>query len=239
MVHPFRLAVFLPALAIAACNAGPPAPPPASALACTLVLLKTGPRTDLGADERSTIFAGHFANMQRLAREGHLLLAGPYGKEKSDPTLRGIFVLSTGDRAVAERLAGTDPGAQAGVFALEFHDLVTAAPLRDFLAAELAAEDAAAAAGKKLAPGEGGRLYVLLQADAGAQALAALADHPAVLLAGRLDGTRAFAVLDALDPAAAKALLAPLAERIGPCTLDSWFASGRLASLRDPAALRR
>jgi ATP-dependent helicase/nuclease subunit B len=32
------------------------------------------------------------ANMQRLAREGRLVMAGPYGKDKSDAALRGVFV---------------------------------------------------------------------------------------------------------------------------------------------------
>ncbi len=220
----------------------PPSPPvPAGApLACTLVLLKTGPRTEpLSDEERSKVFAGHFANMERLARAGHLLIAGPYGEDKSDPTLRGIFVLGTGDRAEAQRLAGTDPTVQAGVFALEYHDLVTTAPLGDYLAAELAARDADAAAGKTRAPGEGGRLYVLLQAEAGERTLAALAGHTTVLLAARLDGTRAFALLDATDLATAKTLLAPAADRLGTITLDSWFGSARLTSLRDPASLRR
>jgi len=44
-----------------------------------LAILKTGPRdaevTD--KDERAALFAGHFANMTRLAEEGHLVLAGP------------------------------------------------------------------------------------------------------------------------------------------------------------------
>jgi uncharacterized protein YciI len=218
----------------------PPQAPQPATLACTLVLLKTGPRTEpLSDEERTTVFAGHFANMERLAREGHLLVAGPYGEERSDPMLRGIFVLDTGDRAEAERLAGTDPGFRAGVFALEYHGLVTTAPLREYLAAEMAAADADAAAGRKREPGEGGRSFVLLQGDGGEQALAALAGHPAVLFAARLDETRAFALLDAADPAAARTLLAPIADRLGTITLDSWFGSSRLTGLRDPASLRR
>src|SRR3972149_5787448 len=46
-----------------------------------------------------------------------------------------------------------------------------------------------------------------------------------------------FALLDATALATAKTLLAPVADRLGTITLDSWFGSARLTSLRDPASL--
>lgn len=197
----------------------------------TLVLLKTGPRTDLTAAAQKEVFAGHFANMQRLAREGHLLLAGPYGKRKSDPRLRGVFVFATGDLTEAERLVATDPGVKAGVFVPEIHAMRTAAPLEQMIAAELAAEDAMKAAGKTPQPGEFGRPYVVLVADEGAAALHALAGNGAVLLTSRIDGHGAWIVLDAADKPAAEALLAPVQTRLGPYQLDEWFATKRVAEL--------
>ena len=149
-------------------SAVPEAEPP---LHCTLVLLKTGPRTEpLTPAERSEVFGGHFANMQRLAREGHLLVAGPYGA--NDASLRGLFVLDTAQPELAKVLAETDPGFRAGVFAFEFHALETEAPLRAFLAAELEAQDEAERAGRVLQPGEGGRTYTLLTAEDGDAAAA-------------------------------------------------------------------
>jgi hypothetical protein len=44
-----------------------------------LCILKTGPKdADVKGDERKQIFAGHFANIGRLADEGKLAVAGPF-----------------------------------------------------------------------------------------------------------------------------------------------------------------
>jgi len=230
-VRPILIAVTLSAaFTIAGCHT---APARDHELGCTLVYLKTGPNRELAPDASQRVFAGHFANMLRLAHERQLLVAGPFAEPHRDPALRGIFVLDTPDRARAQQLAETDPGFQAGVFALEYHELATAAPLRAYLAAELAVRDQAERDGKQLEPGAGGRKYVLLTAEHGDLARTALEGHAGVLLFGRLDGTRAFAVLDAQDPDAARALLGVAAGRIGDFVLDPWFASGGLVHLRE------
>lgn len=221
--------VLLGLLPWSACATAPAVPQP---LECTLAILKTGPRTEpLSAEERTKIFGGHFANMERLARERQLLVAGPYGKQRSDPTLRGLFVLDTADPARAKELAETDPGFLAGVFRFEFHALSTTAALRAQIEAELAAQDAIAASGRQPEPGEGGRGYVWLTAVHGEAAASALAGHPAVLLFARLDRDGAFVLLDAKDLADATAKLAPLAPQLGEHRLDEWFGSGLLVEL--------
>src|SRR5690349_4676773 len=92
--------------------------------AYTLVLLKTGPQSGkLPPEENKRLFAGHFENMARLAQERKLVVAGPYGGERHDKALRGLFVLDTGERTVATTWAETDPPTQAGIFVLEYHDL--------------------------------------------------------------------------------------------------------------------
>jgi uncharacterized protein YciI len=200
----------------------------------TLVLLKTGPRTELTKEELQPVFAGHFSNMQRLAELRELLVAGPYGQTKHDPSLRGLFILDEPTLAGAEVLAGTDPGVKEGVFELELHELVTAAPLRAYLEHELSLEAAAKAEGRQRAPGEGGRTYVLLTAEDGAmaeRALGPLVVEGTVLLLARMDGTRLFALLDAVDVPAAEALLGVHRAGLGPHVLDQWFASGELARL--------
>lgn len=223
-----------------ACHAAPPAPsapdarpaPEGGRLECTLALLKTGPQPDPGSEERRReIFAGHFRNMARLAEERDLLLAGPYGRDRSDPALRGVFVFDTDDPAHARALAETDPGFQAGVFAIEYHTLVTEAPLRAFLAAVLARQQEIVASGRTPEPGEGGRGYALLTADDGDAAAAALAGHPAVLCFARLDGTKALVWIDAANAAAARELLQPLDARLGPFRVDDWFGTGLLVEL--------
>jgi len=48
-----------------------------------LCILKTGPKdAEIKGDARKEIFAGHFANIGRLADEGKLAVAGPF--EKND-----------------------------------------------------------------------------------------------------------------------------------------------------------
>jgi uncharacterized protein YciI len=221
------LAALCCSFALAACAAGPAS---ASLPEYTLVRLETGPRTEPLTDAESReVFGGHFANMLRLQREGDLLLAGPFGKQKTDPRWRGLFVLATTDHERARQLAETDPGFAAGVFRFAFASFATDAPLAAMAAAELAAHDAAVAAGRTPKPGEGCRNYVWLTADRFADAAAVFAGDPAALLVARLDGGRAMVLLDANDRAAAAALVGPLAERIGPFTLDEWFGTDRLA----------
>jgi uncharacterized protein YciI len=205
--------------------------PSPTAANCTLVFLKTGPRTGLSQEESQKIFGGHFANMGRLANEKKLLVAGPFGKDKTDPALRGLFVLDTADRASATQWASSDPGVESGVFVLEYHALRTTAPLRECLDAELEAQAAAAREGRKLEPGANCRNYVLVTADDRERARAALQSHPAVLLFADLDETQAFALIDANDVPAAREKLANVSSQIGEHRFDAWFATTRLAQL--------
>lgn len=84
-----------------------------------LAILMTGPEdaavTD--AETRAGLFRGHFANMQRLSDEGHLVLAGPLGGEDGR---RGLFLFDTPDIETARAWAGTDPAIEAGIFTLAF-----------------------------------------------------------------------------------------------------------------------
>jgi uncharacterized protein YciI len=207
----------------------------------TLVFLRSGPMSGkLSPDENRAAFAGHFTNMGRMAEARQLLVAGPFGPGRHDPDLRGIFVLASGERAEAEGWAATDPTTQAGVFVLEFHDLATDAPLRRALEADLAWRAAEEAAGRTPRPEEGARPYVLLTAEHGDLAQRELAPlrtpEGGVFLLARLDGTRAWAVLDAASAEEARQRFAPQLENLGAHVLDEWFASRQLAHLADPAA---
>jgi uncharacterized protein len=80
-----------------------------------LCILKTGPSdAEIKGDERKKIFAGHFANIQRLAGEGKLALAGPFGK--NDKTYRGLYIFNVTTVEEAETLVQLDPAVEAGVF---------------------------------------------------------------------------------------------------------------------------
>ena len=80
-----------------------------------LVTLVTGPNdaTLTDKDERDKVFAGHFANMGRLADEGKLVLAGPL---MESPPKRGMFVFNVTTFEEAQALVETDPAVAAGVF---------------------------------------------------------------------------------------------------------------------------
>ena len=199
-----------------------------------LVLLKTGMNTSPSKEESQKIFAGHFANMQRLASEKKLLLAGPFATPKRDPDLRGLFVIDEVAVNEAERLASSDPTIVSGIMRLECHPMRTEAPLRAYLDHELAIEAQAKKEGRERKPGEGGRAYVLLTAEDGERAareLGDLAKAGKVLLWAKLDAKRGFAILDAKDVPACEEMLGDRSSRLGPHVLDPWFASGELVKL--------
>jgi uncharacterized protein YciI len=83
-----------------------------------LCILKTGPRdAAVQGDERQEIFAGHFANIGRLADEGKLAVAGPFGK--NDKSYRGLYIFNVATIEEAEKLVMLDPAVKAGVFVPE------------------------------------------------------------------------------------------------------------------------
>jgi hypothetical protein len=57
-----------------------------------LVILKTGPNKLEAGPERENLFKGHFANINKMADAGKLVIAGPL--EENDKTYRGIFILN-------------------------------------------------------------------------------------------------------------------------------------------------
>ena len=59
----------------------------------------------------------HLANIQRLADEKKLVVAGPFG---DNGRLRGIFIFKVASIDEARSLAATDPAVQAGRLALEW-----------------------------------------------------------------------------------------------------------------------
>jgi len=80
-----------------------------------LCILKTGPKdAEIKGKERQEIFAGHFANIGKLADEGKLAVAGPFGK--NDKSYRGLYIFNVPTVAEAEQLVMLDPAVKAGVF---------------------------------------------------------------------------------------------------------------------------
>ena len=84
-----------------------------------LVILKTGPTRVPDGDARKAMFAGHFANMERLAKEGKLALAGPFSDDPAG--WRGLFLLAVADVEEAKRLTATYPVIVNGEMVAEYH----------------------------------------------------------------------------------------------------------------------
>jgi len=80
-----------------------------------LCILTTGPKdAEIKGDARKEIFAGHFANIERLANEGKLAVAGPFGENGKN--WRGLYIFNVPTIEEAEKLVVLDPAVKAGVF---------------------------------------------------------------------------------------------------------------------------
>lgn len=136
------LSCFLPIVAWGQSPAPAPAEAPASnfdaALAAqvgaddygmrnyVLVVLKTGPNRMPDGKERDAMFQGHFANINRLAGEGKLALAGPFDGVDG---WRGLFIFAVADIEEAKKLVATDPVVASGEMVPEFHKYYGSAAL--------------------------------------------------------------------------------------------------------------
>ena len=91
-----------------------------------LVILKTGPNKVADKAERAKMFEGHFANINKLAAEKKLAVAGPLdGKEGR----RGIFILATSSMDQAKGYVEADPVIVSGEMVAEYHQFYSSAAL--------------------------------------------------------------------------------------------------------------
>lgn len=80
-------------------------------------ILKTGSNTTATDQERNDYFKGHMENIQRLANEGKLAVAGPF--MKNDKNYRGIFVFNVTTVEEAKALVESDPAVKGKIFDYE------------------------------------------------------------------------------------------------------------------------
>lgn len=84
-----------------------------------LVLLKRPEnRPELPDEKVQEIQAAHIGHLTRMAQEGHLVAAGPFG-DQEDESLRGLALYRVGSVEEARRLAEQDPAVQAGRLEVE------------------------------------------------------------------------------------------------------------------------
>lgn len=125
----------LAALSASSAMAVPPPPaampvqapaPPGNMRQYVLVMLKSGPTPVPAGKRRDDMFKGHFANMERLAGEGKLAVAGPITDKKG---YRGMFIYAVDSIAEAKALVATDPVIQTGEMIAEYHTLYSSKAL--------------------------------------------------------------------------------------------------------------
>lgn len=93
-----------------------------------LVFLKRGPNRSQDSVTRVKLQEAHMANINRLANEGKLLLAGPM---MQDEEIRGIYLFDVKTLEEAKALTETDPAIQAGSLILEMHPWYGSAALME------------------------------------------------------------------------------------------------------------
>jgi uncharacterized protein len=81
-----------------------------------MAFLKKGPNRDLDSAASADLQAQHMENINRMAEEGTLVLAGPF---YGDGELRGIYLFDVATIEEAEALTNTDPAVQAGSLVME------------------------------------------------------------------------------------------------------------------------
>lgn len=86
--------------------------------AYVMALLRAGPTPPADAEQMNELMRGHLDNIQRLADDGVLVLAGPFA---DDGELRGIYVFAVGSVEEARALTATDPAIASGALVMELH----------------------------------------------------------------------------------------------------------------------
>src|SRR5450432_781560 len=95
-----------------------------------LVLLKPGSNTTADKVTEDSIFNGHLNNITRLANNGSLVLAGPFGK---NDLYRGLFILNVTNFGAAKKLLETDPAITARLLEPEMFLWYGSASLQEIL----------------------------------------------------------------------------------------------------------
>ncbi len=92
-------------------------------------LLKSGTNTTVSKEESKKLFEGHMANIGKLAKEGKLVVAGPF--MKNDRNYRGIYVFNVETVEEAKKLVETDPAIKANLLEAELTPWYCTAALQE------------------------------------------------------------------------------------------------------------
>ena len=93
-----------------------------------MAFLTSGKTKITDAAERQKIQMAHLKNIQKLAAEGKLIVAGPF---LDDQPLRGIFIFNVESVEEARKLTESDPAIKAGILKMELHPWYGSAALME------------------------------------------------------------------------------------------------------------
>jgi uncharacterized protein YciI len=91
-------------------------------------ILKKGNNTTASAEERAKLFEGHMANINKLAKEGKLVVAGPF--MENERNYSGIFIFNVTTVEEAQKLVESDPAVKAKIFEAELTPWYSSAALQ-------------------------------------------------------------------------------------------------------------
>lgn len=83
-----------------------------------MAFLKRGPNQNQDPETAAQLQKGHMDNIFRMAGEGKLIVAGPFG---DNGELRGIYIFNTKSVEEAKSWTESDPAIQAGRLTMELH----------------------------------------------------------------------------------------------------------------------
>ena len=85
-----------------------------------MVFLRRGPAwTAATTPEATAVSRAHRANIDRLTKEGLMVVAGPFEGTSGDRALAGIFILRVASMDAAKATVDSDPAVKAGRFIYE------------------------------------------------------------------------------------------------------------------------
>jgi uncharacterized protein YciI len=85
-----------------------------------MVFLRRGPAwTGAATPEATAVSRAHRANIDRLTKEGLMVVAGPFEGTSGERALAGIFILRVASMEAAKAAVDTDPAVKAGRFVYE------------------------------------------------------------------------------------------------------------------------
>ncbi len=93
-----------------------------------MAFLKSGKVKIEDEAKRNELQTAHLKNIQRMALEGKLVLAGPFMDKQP---IRGIYIFNVTTVEEAAKLTETDPAIQAGTLEMELHPWYGSAALME------------------------------------------------------------------------------------------------------------